>query len=237
MLLAVNSYLAGGLGFAVGALLVFMILRWKEQTLRKARALEAQSILDNARRDAESALREAKLRASEDALKLRQETEQSFSARQKQITESEARLAERETLVSNQLQNLVTQENVVRNQAEDLQKQNTVVESQKQELASAIRQRLDTLGARHQGERRRVGTDHHAGHQEADHDGKTGPVAGPAHQTSHQHDHRQILDEIDTVHGVPELTRQSQLIRQACLPLRERYLRLRRTSPVPTDYG
>jgi ribonuclease Y len=147
MLLAVNSYLAGGLGFAVGALLVFMILRWKEQTLKKARALEAQSLLDNARRDADSALREAKLRASEEALKLRQETEQSFSARQKQITESEVRLAERETLVSHQLQNLVTQETAVRSQAEELQKQNAAVESQKQELATAIRQRLETLGS------------------------------------------------------------------------------------------
>ena len=67
-----NSYVTGGLGLVVGALLVFVFLRWKEQTLRAARALEAQTLLDHARREAESTLREAKLHASEEALKLRQ---------------------------------------------------------------------------------------------------------------------------------------------------------------------
>ena len=50
MILLANSYLAGGIGFVVGALLVFFFLRWREQTLRKAQALEAQSIVDAARR-------------------------------------------------------------------------------------------------------------------------------------------------------------------------------------------
>ena len=147
MILLANIYVAGALGLAVGALLVFVFLRWKEQTLRKARALEAQALLDHARREAESTLREAKLHASEEALKLRQETEQSFAARQKQTAESEARVAEREKLLNRQFENLVTQENALRTQTEELQKQNAANETQRQELAALGQQRLEALAA------------------------------------------------------------------------------------------
>ncbi len=147
MVLLANIYLAGGLGLTAGALLVFVFLRWKERTLAQARAREAQSLLEAARRDADSTLREARLRGNEEALKLRQETEQSFGARLKQINENEARLVEREALISRQLENLVARENTLRNQAEDLQKQSAVLEAQKQELAALGRQRLEALAA------------------------------------------------------------------------------------------
>src|SRR3954471_1425314 len=127
MILFANSYLAGGIGFAVGALLVFIFLRWKERTLQNARVLEAQSLKDAAQREADSALREARLRGNEEALKLRQETEQSFATRLKQITETEGRLTEREKLITRQLENLVTQEAALRGQTEDLQKQSATL--------------------------------------------------------------------------------------------------------------
>jgi len=147
MILLANSYLAGGIGFAVGALLVFVFLRWKEHTLRNARALESQSAHDATRREAESALREARLLGNEEALKLRQETEQSFATRLKQITETEGRLTEREKLITRQLENLVTQETALRTQTEELQKQSAALETQKQELAAIGKQRLDALAA------------------------------------------------------------------------------------------
>lgn len=145
MILLANSYLAGGIGFSVGALLVFMFLRWKEHTLRNARAVESQSVHDATRREADSALREARLRANEDALKLRQETEQSFATRLKQITETEERLTEREKLITRQLENLVTQEATLREQTDALQKQTAALEKQKQEVAAIGQQRLDAL--------------------------------------------------------------------------------------------
>ena len=145
MILLANSYLAGGIGFVVGALLVFLFLRWKEQTLRKAHTLEAQSIVDSAKREADGVLRESKLRANEEALKLRQETEQSFSARAKQISETEARLTERDHLINRQLENVVAQERALRSQTEELQKQSASVETQKRELTALGKQRLEAL--------------------------------------------------------------------------------------------
>jgi ribonuclease Y len=147
MIFLANSYLTGGVGFVVGALLIFIFLRWKEQTLRKARTFETQTVIDATRREADGILRESRLRAEESALKLRQETEQSFAERLKQITEAEARLTEREHLINRQLENVVAQEKTLRGQSEDLQKQNAAVEAQKQELAALARQRLDALAA------------------------------------------------------------------------------------------
>src|SRR3954465_3961887 len=133
MILLAYSYLAGGIGFAGGALLVFIFLRWKERTLQNARVLESQSLKDAAQREADSALREGRLRGNEEALKLRQETEQSFAARLKQITETEARLTEREQLINRQLENMVAQEKSLRAQTDELQKQIAAIETQKQE--------------------------------------------------------------------------------------------------------
>jgi ribonuclease Y len=147
MILLANSYLAGGIGFVVGALLIFLFLRWREQTLRHARVLEAQGALESARREADGLLREARLRGNEEALKLRQETEASFSARLKQITETEARLTEREQLVNRQLENMVAQERGLRSQSEELQRQTAAVEARQTELATVEKQRREALAA------------------------------------------------------------------------------------------
>ena len=145
ILLAVNSYLAGGIGLVAGGLAVYLFLQWKEQTLRNARSLEAQSLLDSARREAEGILRDARLRGNEEALQLRQETEQSFATRLTQIGSTEERLTEREKLVNQQLESLVGQEHTLRTRFEELQKRAATLATQQQELDALIQQRRDDL--------------------------------------------------------------------------------------------
>ncbi|HEY6166422.1 MAG TPA: ribonuclease Y, partial [Verrucomicrobiae bacterium] len=57
-----------------------------------------------------------RLKANEEALKLREETEQNFSARRKELAELEGRLAQRESLINRQLENMVADERSVRAQ-------------------------------------------------------------------------------------------------------------------------
>ncbi len=147
MILAVNSYAAVGLGFAAGSLLVFALLRWKEHTLSKARNLETQARLEQARREADSVQREARIRVNEDALSLRQATEQSFAARQKQITDNESRATEREQIVNRQLENLVAQEQSLRKEHVELQQQRASLDGLKAELEALLTQRTSALAA------------------------------------------------------------------------------------------
>src|SRR3954468_13185277 len=94
----------GAAFFAVGAVLSFAVLWWRERTLKKARALETETLLDRARSEAELLKRDARATANEEALKLRQEVEQSFATRRTERAESERRLAEREALINSQLE-------------------------------------------------------------------------------------------------------------------------------------
>src|SRR5690349_10102185 len=102
MLLA--NILEGAAFFAAGAAICFALLWWRERNLQKAKSLEADSLLNKARNDAEIIKRDAAAAANQDALKLREKTEQSFADRRAERAESERRLAERESLITSQLQ-------------------------------------------------------------------------------------------------------------------------------------
>jgi len=135
----------GFVSFALGALAGYWLLRWKERSIRRALAIREQCIMDDARRGAEAITREARLQASEDALKLRQETEQSFARRLHESQETDRRLMEREALVNRQLQNFVAEETSVRQQREQLRQQGDVLEAERQQLRQLIEQRRQAL--------------------------------------------------------------------------------------------
>jgi len=79
MSLLENPYL-NGLGCLVaGAVLGYWLVRWKERNLRAAQTIKEQAILENARRQADAITREARLQANEEALKRREQSEQSFA--------------------------------------------------------------------------------------------------------------------------------------------------------------
>src|ERR1035441_6411192 len=106
--------IAGAVIFLIGIRAGFGVRRWRERSLRAGLEQEANSIVDKSRRDAESILRDARLAANEEALKMRKETEQLMAARLKEHTVIEQRLVTREELVNGQLENLVREEKVLR---------------------------------------------------------------------------------------------------------------------------
>src|SRR5512143_1451179 len=82
-----------------GAVLSYVLLQWKMRGHRRAQALESGSLLDQARQQAETILRDARLESSEEALRQRAETEQAIAARRAERLELERRLADREGLI------------------------------------------------------------------------------------------------------------------------------------------
>jgi len=140
-------FIAGLACFLAGAVLGYWLLRWKERNLRDALAIKEQSILENARRQAENIGREAHLQANEQALKLREQTEQAFITRRTGAAEAEKRLVEREELINRQLQSMVHEEKDLREQQSDYKKRQQDLESLRVELAGQIQQRREALQA------------------------------------------------------------------------------------------
>jgi len=109
MSLLVNTLADAGLVLS-GGVLLSLFLRWKRHQTATRAVVESQSLLDRARQQAETIVRDAKLAASEEMLKKRQEFERALAARRAERLELEGRLAERESLINSQLERIVEAE-------------------------------------------------------------------------------------------------------------------------------
>ena len=140
-----NALFLAGSALVVGTIIGYWLVRWKERNVRAALAIKEQSILDAAAREAETLVREARLKASEEIARLKQDTEQSFGARQCQLAEAERRLVEREMLINRQLEHFVGEEKALRAQQTDWQKKSEALDALRRELAEVTQQRREQL--------------------------------------------------------------------------------------------
>ena len=134
MILLANIF-EGALVFAAGAVICFVLLWWRERSLHSTKSLERQAILDKARNEAEIIKRDASAAASQEALKLREQIEESFAARRTERAESERRLGEREALINSQLQQTMEAEKALQERKQTLETELASVEAGKRELA------------------------------------------------------------------------------------------------------
>jgi ribonuclease Y len=144
MILLANI-LEGAALFGAGAAICFVLLWWRERNLHAAQNLERESLLTKARHEAESIKRDASAAASQEALKLREQIEQSFAERRADRAESERRLGEREALINSQLQQMMVAERTLKAERETVEAQMGVVEASKRELTDLKIQARDAL--------------------------------------------------------------------------------------------
>ncbi len=140
---------------AAGAALCYGLIWWKERGIRKARAVEAQTVVDKARTEAEIITRDARLAANEEARRLREEVEQSFAARRAERIELERRLSEREGLINSQLQQVVQAEKSLVEQKATFKARTDAFETREKELEQLLdegRARLKRAAGMHNGE-------------------------------------------------------------------------------------
>ena len=107
------QYVEGAGVLVGGVILGYQVFRWKERARKTALLEREQNVLEAARKEAESIAREARLAANEEALRIRQETENSFAARREELCVAEKRLNQRESLINAQLESLGHQEKSV----------------------------------------------------------------------------------------------------------------------------
>ena len=140
-----NPAVVGAAALIGGSIAGYWLLRWKERNIRAARRIEHQSILDAARREIDTLIREARAQASEDAHRVRQETEASFAQRRTELQEIERRLAERESLINRQLQSVVEEERGLREQQELCRQKTAAADAHRGELHALTQRRREEL--------------------------------------------------------------------------------------------
>ena len=145
MSFSVTHFIIGAAIFFIGVALGYWLLRWKERNLRAAQSLREKNLLENARREAEAVIREARLAATEESLKLREQTGQLFTARRKDIDTAEQRLNEREVFVNHQLETFLQQEKILAAQKEEYKAKEQSLEKIREELFAATEKRRAEL--------------------------------------------------------------------------------------------
>jgi ribonuclease Y len=145
MSFSVDTFIAGAAIFLIGVVFGYWLLRWKERNLRAAQCLREKTVLENARRDGDAIIREARLAANEESLKVREQTEQLFAAQRKELAASEQRLNEREILVNHQLEKLMQQEKILSEEKESFCAREQKIESARKELAALTQKRREEL--------------------------------------------------------------------------------------------
>ena len=141
------SILLGGACFLFGSAAGYWLWRWKERNLLVARLLQEQTTLGQARHQAETLVREARLQASEEALRIRREAELSFAAQQQLVGDAEKRLLERESLMNRQLLSVVEEAKRLQEQQQACRERAEDLDQQQGELAELARQRRQELQA------------------------------------------------------------------------------------------
>lgn len=140
-----NMMIVGALALATGLVVGFVLAKWRANRLALATGCQREAMLEQARREAENIAREARLTATEEALKLREQSEKAFTGRSRDIAEQEQRLAQRETLINGQLEGIVQQEKSLSAHKQELEQTRKDLESERQNLRKLVTARQEEL--------------------------------------------------------------------------------------------
>src|SRR5690349_15397353 len=116
-----------------GAVVCFLLLKWRKHQANQGEASQTAGILQKAQQEAEIILRDARLLASQEALKAHEQSEQALAARRSERLELERRLAEREGLINSQLERIIEGEKALSLQKETLEKHTQELQAREQE--------------------------------------------------------------------------------------------------------
>jgi ribonucrease Y len=147
MLLA-QSIWDGAVFLLLGVILGYALMAWKDRVRRRVSRDASQQLLETARRDAESILRETRLAANEEAAKLREQADKALSLRRHDLAGIEQRLDDREALVNRQLEGLVQRQQELLDKEQSLQQRQSELDAEEKaltQLRHAHRQDLERL--------------------------------------------------------------------------------------------
>ena len=130
---------AGGTGLG------YCLARLKDRGARAYLDVLIRDRLKNAEAEAQNILREARLSADEEGLKLRRETEESFTVRLNELEQAERQRGEREAMLNSQMEGMVERERSLAGQQSRLLQKETELQERKQQLKELIAERREQL--------------------------------------------------------------------------------------------
>ncbi len=128
-----------------GAVICYVLLKWRKHQAKQAEASRQEAGVDKARKEAEAIVRDARLTASQEALKAHEQFEQAMASRRAERLELERRLAEREGLINSQLQRVMEGEQSLTQQKETLEQHTAALHTRETELARLQEQTREEL--------------------------------------------------------------------------------------------
>lgn len=128
-----------------GAAATYAVISWHDRNVKRTRLREAEAIVSHARAEGERIQSEARATGAAEALRLREEIEQSFAARRADRAELERRLSEREVLLNSQLEQILDSEKTLQKQKEDLQQRQEALREKDRELAAQLQEQRQRL--------------------------------------------------------------------------------------------
>lgn len=135
------SCIFGAIGIAAG----IMINSWIQKLQKDSAKRSADKIREDASREAEHILRDARVSAKGEILKMREECEQELKERRKEQTNTEKRLAQREELLDRRADSMDAKVKNVEKQEKELEVLRERVAAREQELAKNISRQIDEL--------------------------------------------------------------------------------------------
>ncbi len=129
-----TSIIVGVVAIIVGVLLGFAIARYVANASAKKKADEAEAVLTDARRQAETIKREAEVEAKDEALKMRAEIETERKERQREVREAEHRVQQREESLDRRTDSLDKREHQISSLQGQVEKRQRDLDEAEQEI-------------------------------------------------------------------------------------------------------
>ena len=129
----------------LGGVFGYAYVRYKESVRRREISKLRAAQLEAAKREAESLLREARVTANEESIKLRSQAELAYVTRQQEVAAAEQRLAQRETLITTQLEGFLQREKHIQSQQAALDTREGCLEKARAETDALTRERREQL--------------------------------------------------------------------------------------------
>ena len=134
-----------GTGLAVGIAIGIAVSNWMQHLQKDAANKTADKIKEEARRDAEHTLREARVKAKSEVLKMRDECEVELKERRKEQANGERRLAQREEALDKRMETLDAKLKAAEQQEKATQQLQERLTVKEQELQKNISRQIDEL--------------------------------------------------------------------------------------------